>query len=1196
MNGKRLRVALAILALALVGGVLAGTLAGAAGEDLTQGSSSEAQDAGAPATIAVDSEADGVDANPGDGVCADATGACTLRAAIQEAGSGDTVEVPIGTYTLAPGLGELTIDKDMTLTGEGSGDTILQAATQSDVANSRVLSVSDGNVTVSGVTIRHGRATDPTGGGGIRNSGTLTLVDSTVSGNNCTRERFCPGGGILNEGTLTLISSIVSGNTVKLGSIGGGGIYNDNGTLTLRDSTVTRNTAGSGGGITSFGTLTIMNSKVSGNVANDRGGNGGGIYGGGTSAVTVTNSTVSDNKATASDGGGIFNDVSVTLTITNGTISGNTSGSNGGGIRNFGTLTITNSTVAGNGHVGIYNSRFEESGTVELINTIIADSPGGDCFGPGIASLGHNLDSDSSCALSATDDLSNRDPRLDLLADNGGPTKTHALLPDSSAIDKGDDDACPGTDQRGVERPQGTHCDIGAFEYEPPPLTVNSFNDVDDGTCDAAHCSLREAINAANRNAGLDTIVFNIPGPGSHAIQPTSALPTITDPVVIDGYTQPGASPNTNGPGLGLNSVLMIELDGTIAGTGVHGLRLNSSGSTVQGLVINRFFEGVSISTSGATGNMVLGNFIGTDVSGAVDLGNTLHGVLILHPASNNAIGGTTPDARNLISGNDLRGVGIFGTAAVAPPIGTNLASGNVVQGNLIGVQADGTSPLGNASRGINIGSFASNNTIGGTASGAGNVIAFNPQGVVIFEGTGNAILSNSTFSNGGLGIDLAPIGVTPNDSGDADTGANELQNFPVLTSAIGGGGTVIEGTLNSTPNTEFRVELFSNSACDPSGHGEGEAFIGAISVTTDGNGNVSFMANSEGGAVPSGHFITATATDPGGNTSEFSQCIQVSVPAEPHSVMGTVVLEGMPNPITGAVVTFSANSTVVDQATSDPVHGRFEQILPEGVYDVSVEKDGFLAATMTDLEVDRDIALEVLLLAGDLDGDGVIDVTDLMIPAKNQGKTESPLSIGHSIAREELPRMVLALSDVQPLFPSLEIDRGDTGFHDNEASAEETIDPEDTAEDLAALGRLDGYSIVFRDPEGTFENPERLFSVESIVDLMDSQASALAYLRSQAESDRRLVGTEILDGIVFEAFEETPAPDIGMEADAGRLVLRFVDSDLIAVITFAAWIRGPVLAVVLTIAFDEDDRSAVVELLARRMDLRIDAVLGPGG
>ena len=129
------------------------------------------------------------------------------------------------------------------------------------------------------------------------------------------------------------------------------------------------------------------------------------------------------------------------------------------------------------------------------------------------------------------------------------------------------------------------------------------------------------------------------------------------------------------------------------------------------------------------------------------------------------------------------------------------------------------------------------------------------------------------------LGIDLIPDGVTPNDAGDGDTGANNLQNFPVLTSITSSSSnTTTVGTLNSAANTQFRIELFSNSACDPTGYGEGETLIGSTNVTTDGTGNAGFTFNSSA-SVPVGHFITATATDPNNNTSEFSQCMQVPAP-----------------------------------------------------------------------------------------------------------------------------------------------------------------------------------------------------------------------------------------------------------------------------------------------------------------------------
>ena len=161
-------------------------------------------------------------------------------------------------------------------------------------------------------------------------------------------------------------------------------------------------------------------------------------------------------------------------------------------------------------------------------------------------------------------------------------------------------------------------------------------------------------------------------------------------------------------------------------------------------------------------------------------------------------------------------------------------------------------------------------------APSARNVIAGNRgTGVQIFgfATTNNLVSRNSIHDNGGLGIDLDADGVSPNDAGDGDGGSNLLQNFPVLTSAtITGGVTRVAGTLNSTPQTTFRVEFFSNGACDPSGFGEGARFLGSTDVTTDGAGNASFAVTGLGdpGADRS---VTATAIDPNGNTSEFSAC-----------------------------------------------------------------------------------------------------------------------------------------------------------------------------------------------------------------------------------------------------------------------------------------------------------------------------------
>jgi CSLREA domain-containing protein len=330
------------------------------------------------------------------------------------------------------------------------------------------------NSTVSGNTAGHG-------GGIFIRGGYLTLTSSAVSGNT--------GGGIRNVlGYVTLTSSTVSGNT---GAIRGGGIFNrgnslGGGYLTLTNSTVSGNDARWGGGIINeyWGTAILTNTTVNENTASQLGG-GIRISGG---YLSLTNSTVSGNAAYY-EGGGIhmtghlYHDS--TVTVTNSTVSGNTAGVRGGGIANVGrfsprphgaTFAFTNSTVSGNIASsyggGIHNSSPWISQTT-LTNMIVADNSAptdANCNGDDATSLGYNLADDASCGFFATGDLVVADAMLGPLADNGGPTETHALLPGSPAIDAGSVNCPPpSTDQRGVPRPQGAACDIGAVEYVPEP-------------------------------------------------------------------------------------------------------------------------------------------------------------------------------------------------------------------------------------------------------------------------------------------------------------------------------------------------------------------------------------------------------------------------------------------------------------------------------------------------------------------------------------------------------------------------------------------------------------------------------------------------------------------------------------------------------------------------------------------------------
>ncbi len=420
-----------------------------------------------------------------------------------------------------------------------------------------------------------------------------------------------------------------------------------------------------------------------------------------------------------------------------------------------------------------------------------------------------------------------------------------------------------------------------------------------------------------------------------YRIQPLSALPIMTETAIIDGYTQLGAQANTvAAPGLS-DAILKIEINGDAAvGTHLFRTQVGADFSEFRGLVINGDFtrplrldsnsnivagnyigtditgtqlplsgnlinengvtiqnngrsntiggfipedrnlisasvnDGVRITSSGSINNIVVGNFIGTDITGNIALGSNV-GVRLRGGANNNTIGGVGA-AGNVISGASTLGIMVIDSPS------------NTIQGNLIGTNAGGSGPINApAKQGIRI--IRSDNTlIGGTFAGEGNVIAYHTEVGVQLDadaGTGTSILGNSIFSNDdvapgmGLGIDLNDDGVTANDLDDLDTGPNDLQNFPVLTSANtdGVGTFYIGGVIHSTASRSFRIEVFANTLADPSGNGEGETYLGFTNVTTDASGNGAFSTVFLT-TVPENAFITATATDQvTDDTSEFS-------------------------------------------------------------------------------------------------------------------------------------------------------------------------------------------------------------------------------------------------------------------------------------------------------------------------------------
>jgi CSLREA domain-containing protein len=436
---------------------------------------------------------------------------------------------------------------------------------------------------------------------------------------------------------------------------------------------------------------------------------------------------------------------------------------------------------------------------------------------------------------------------------------------------------------------------IATPAYADDIFVVNRTGDASDkkinGSCDTSpkkrgqQCTLRAAIQEANATIAPDDIRFRIPtnSPGCDAatdvctISPTSAL-KITEPSTINGYTQPRSTANT--ATTGTNAVLKIVINGSKAGT-APGIYVTGSNTTVKGLVVNGFQDtGVILFPDGGQpgGNRLEGSFIGTDVTGTTAVSNGI-GVLASgfatgsNPAEskNEVVGGDTLAARNLISGNTTAVETFFGRATL--------------KWNLIGTKSDGITNLGNG--------------IGVRVTGPGSIIEGNTiahsgfDGVEVSgaDGTGNRILSNSIFDNGGpfannLGIDLlGSNGVTANDTSDGDTGPNNRQNYPVITDATTavGLGTTIQGTLNSIPSSvttqTFTIQFFSSPAADPSGFGEGKTFLGETQVQTDAIGNASFTFV-PAQKVPVGQFITATATNNAtGDTSEFSLTNDVEPP-----------------------------------------------------------------------------------------------------------------------------------------------------------------------------------------------------------------------------------------------------------------------------------------------------------------------------
>jgi Calx-beta domain/Right handed beta helix region len=562
-------------------------------------------------------------------------------------------------------------------------------------------------------------------------------------------------------------------------------------------------------------------------------------------------------------------------------------------------------------------------------------------------------------------------------------------------------------------------------------LTVTTASDSGSG-------SLRAAMDAANTTTALDIIQFNIAPAGPKKILLGSPLPLQQFPIIIDGTTQPGFSAATSVPIIEITATVLTQTEPAV-------IEIDGGGSIIRGLVVNGFYGIVGFSGSG---NQIRGCYIGTNATGTASAAQGIG--IVIADSVNNTIGGPTAPDRNVISGcanangsslgvlidgaptafiiGNYIGTDPSGTLAVPNDDGvlvanstgnttirSNLISGNdgagiavigadsrgtIIQGNLIGVSADESTPVPNL---IGIDLFAETPVvrIGGTAPGEGNVVAGNFTAGVYVRGASAALLlgngigtdrtglkelgngssgiligdenngsqgsatvgdgstagrnfiafnglsgvevwsgyaairANSISQNGTLGIDIAATGensffVNPNDLLDADIGPNDVQNFPTLTTAVpSGANTLISGTISSSPNSTLTIDLYSNTAIDPSGHGEGATWVGSTNVITNASGTGSWQITAAGGK---GRAFTATATRPGspGATSEFSASFDYSNALVAFAEASANVLESAGTHLatltrTGPPGTaFSVRVRAFDDTASQPAHYSF--------------------------------------------------------------------------------------------------------------------------------------------------------------------------------------------------------------------------------------------------------------------------------
>jgi hypothetical protein len=813
----------------------------------------------------------------------------SLREAItQAAGSAeDTVVLPHeiggveGTYALA--LGEFLIADADGLTIESDGGS----ATIDARGASRVFEVAGGSaLSLEGLAITGGHATDL--GGAILNSGTLTIDASTLQGNTAdagggaiftfplsstvitnstlsgnTAGQFggaisnaahleitgstisansalaSNGGGLDNVGDVTIGSTVFEGNTA--GGMGGAfasrGVNGDHGTMTVDESSLLNNSAvGNGGGFDSSGILVLTDSLIDGNHAD---GWGGGLDNSGT--LTVEDCTITANDAII-NGGGIFNNFSddtfaSTMDITGTTFAGNTSSGYGGAISTWGTSTITggsienNTALYGGGAIDNYTGPLAISGT--LIESNTAGAQGG-----GINNYFATLEI-TDCTFQGNAGSNGGG----IYSGNGNETIDSSTFSANSATFEGG-----GLDLSGSIMTTITGSTFQNNNTAGYGGGVNSYY----STMSLVDTSVSGNIGSSGGGGlysygGNTTITNDSFDSNSSAYGAGGGLFTSYDSANITATNFLNNSANYGG------GVAHYYGSATIAGSAFQGNTATYYGGGIYNSGTLTLSDSTVVANSAVVGYG--GGFYNDYFAGGTISDNTFY--------SNSAAAGG--------------GIYIYGVDFItisSNRVNQNQGSGITIQGFYAVVQSNTiTNNIGDGVR-IDGGYY---NTIG--IPGSGNVITGNTgAGVaVVNNGLANSIRGNVINANGGLAIDLGDDGRTPNDPGDSDEGLNELQNFPVITGVGTGATTHVTGRLNSTPSSTFTIDLYADSAAIPINPGESTRYLGAINVTTDASGDASFDVTLPA-ATSSNEIVTATATDPIGSTSEFSNFNLVQV------------------------------------------------------------------------------------------------------------------------------------------------------------------------------------------------------------------------------------------------------------------------------------------------------------------------------